>query len=93
LGFIFTTPLGTPIDAANDRKQWMALLAVAGVPKVKLHAARHTAASLMFQNDEPIYNVSAVLGHSSITITADVYGHVDTRGIGAAVRALSEALA
>jgi integrase len=35
--FVFTTPSGKPIDAANDRKAWVALLRDAGVRYRKLH--------------------------------------------------------
>jgi integrase len=43
---------------------------------IGLHTLRHTAATLMLTNGVPITTVSRVLGHSSITVTADLYGHV-----------------
>lgn len=92
-GHVFTTPIGTPVDAANDRKAWLSTLESAGVRKIKLHGARHTAATLMFANDTPIYTVSSVLGHSSISVTADVYGHVMSSAVGEAVAELARALA
>jgi hypothetical protein len=41
-----------------------------------LHTLRHSAASVMLTHGVPLKVVSEVLGHSSIAITGDVYGHV-----------------
>jgi len=41
-----------------------------------VHDLRHTAASIMLDNGWPIQNVSKTLGHSSIAITVDRYGHM-----------------
>ena len=67
--YVFTTPLGTPLDPANDRKAWMKLLQDSGVPKKPLHTARHTAAT----HASDINVASKMLGHSSIRVTADFY--------------------
>ena len=40
------------------------------------HDLRHTAASLMILEGVDLKTVSDILGHSSISITADIYGHV-----------------
>lgn len=48
----------------------------AGLPPVRLHDLRHTAASLMIYEGVDIKTVSEILGHSSINITGDVYAHV-----------------
>jgi len=40
------------------------------------HDLRHTAASLMILEGVDLKTISEILGHSSISITADVYGHV-----------------
>lgn len=47
----------------------------AGVPVIRLHDLRHTNASLLLAAGVGIHAVSAQLGHSSISVTADVYGH------------------
>jgi integrase len=41
-----------------------------------LHALRHTYASLLINQGESIMYVSRQLGHASIQITADLYGHL-----------------
>jgi len=40
------------------------------------HELRHSAASIMLAQGVPIEVVSDILGHSSIRMTADVYGHI-----------------
>ena len=91
--FVFTTGTGTGIRNEQDRDQWKAMLKCAGVRDLKLHSARHTAASLMFANNVPIYTVSSTLGHSSISITADIYGHVASAAVGEAVSGVARAIA
>ena len=44
---MFTTPIGTPVDPRNDFREFRKLLARAGLPPVRLHDLRHTAASLL----------------------------------------------
>lgn len=46
------------------------------VPPLRLHDLRHTAASLMLAASLSLFEVSRILGHSSIAITADLYGHL-----------------
>ena len=46
------------------------------LPKVRLHDLRHTYATLLIEAGVDLKTVSAALGHSSVAITADLYGHV-----------------
>lgn len=45
-------------------------------PEIRLHDLRHTHATLLLQDREPIKTVSERLGHASVTITLTVYGRV-----------------
>lgn len=45
------------------------------LPHIRFHDLRHTSASLLIAQGVPLKNVSSRLGHSSITITADIYSH------------------
>ena len=47
-----------------------------GKPKFSFHALRHAAASLFIEQGWPAKKVQTILGHSSITMTFDVYGHL-----------------
>ena len=48
----------------------------AGVPKIRLHDLRHTAASLALATGIHPKVVSERLGHSSVAITLDIYSHL-----------------
>jgi integrase len=52
------------------------LIQAAGVPVIRFHDLRHTAASLMLNQGVPIFKVSKILGHAKPSITSDIYGHV-----------------
>jgi integrase len=75
-GYVFTTGLGTPLDPRNVAKQFEAACTKAKIGKWHPHELRHSAATLMLATGTPLQVVSAVLGHASIRITSDVYGHV-----------------
>ena len=51
-----------------------------GLPDYKFHELRHTAASLAIAESASLFHVSRMLGHSSISITADTYGHMTDEG-------------
>jgi integrase len=73
---VFTTPVGTPIDPDNFAKRFAAITQRAGLGRWHVHELRHSAGSIMLAAGVPLDVVSKVLGHASIRITADVYGHV-----------------
>jgi integrase len=55
---------------------WYKVLEHAKLRAVRLHDLRHTYASLLLQAGEPIAYVKDQLGHSSIQVTVDLYGHL-----------------
>ncbi|HEX4999665.1 MAG TPA: site-specific integrase, partial [Terriglobia bacterium] len=75
-----------PIDMDNwrNRVYWKAYTK-AGVRRRRLHDTRHTFASILLSNGESLKYVSAQLGHASIRMTADVYGHLEVGSNRAAV--------
>jgi integrase len=52
------------------------ILELAGLPKMRFHDLRHTAASLLLNNKVPVIVVSSMLGHSKPSVTLDIYAHV-----------------
>ncbi len=78
-GLVFTTGNGRPIDPRNLYRPWVKCVEASGLGRLTLHELRHTAASLMMESGVPIESVSSVLGHSTIRLTADVYGHIGQR--------------
>jgi integrase len=75
-GFVFTTELGEPCDPRNALRALKVAATRAGIPQAGLHTLRHSAASVMLSHGVPLKVVSDILGHSSIAVTGDVYGHV-----------------
>lgn len=74
-GLIFASQVGTPIGQRNMLRSFQRLLKRAGLPKIRFHDLRHTAASLMLAEGTPLTDVSEILGHSSPAITARIYAH------------------
>jgi integrase len=76
-GLVFTTRRGTAHEASNIHRDFKRLLKRAGLPtSVRLHDLRHSAASLLLNLGTPLKTIQAVLGHSSIKVTADIYAHL-----------------
>ncbi len=75
-GLIFTSPAGAPIEPSSFSHAFSAMAQRAGLGRWHVHEARHTAASLMLAMGTKLEIVSRVLGHSSVTVTADVYSHL-----------------
>ena len=69
LDFVFCDALGRPTDPRRDYQDWQDLLATAGLPPKKLHAARHSAGTLMASIGIPMSTIKDAFGHSSIKVT------------------------
>lgn len=91
-GLVFTTELGSPVDPRNLLRVFMVAAKSAGVAGVGLHTLRHSAATAMLEAGVPLHVVSRILGHSSIAITGDVYGHLADASQADAMERLSIAL-
>jgi integrase len=76
LGLIFPSCVGTPLDPDNFAGALSKLTKQAGLGHWNPHALRHSGASLMLAQGTPLHVVSEVLGHSSISVTANVYAHL-----------------
>lgn len=75
--FIFWTKSGTPIDPDTwYKRRFIPTVKRAKLRPIGLHTLRHTYASLLINQGESIKYVSKQLGHASIQITADLYGHL-----------------
>ena len=75
-GLMFTTGSGGPIHPRNLLKEYKELLKTAGLPDIRFHDLRHTAASLLLNQNVPVITVSRRLGHARASITLDIYGHL-----------------
>lgn len=75
-GLVFTTTIGTPMDARNLTKRFQKALKEAGLPKKRFHDLRHTCASLLLVQGVHPRVVMEILGHSQMSLTMDTYSHV-----------------
>lgn len=82
--YVFTNSFGGPIDPKDDWRYWRDLLAEAGVPHVRLHAARHTAATMLLEMGVPQRVVMEILGHSKSSMTENYQKRVDALHVAAA---------
>jgi len=73
---VFTSEARTPYDSANVRKTFEAVLRKSKIRKVRFHDMRHSYATWLIQNKESLAYVRDQLGHHSIQITVDLYGHL-----------------
>lgn len=98
--WLFTNPgrgrrnSGGPVRAINLRRNvWYPAVERAELdPAPRLHDLRHTCASWLIQAGVPLPVVSRHLGHESIQVTVDVYGHIDRTSAQAAADAIAAAL-
>jgi hypothetical protein len=74
---VFSTPRGTPLDGNNlVRRDFKPALRRAGLPQIRFHDLRHSFASLLIAQGEHPKLISEQLGHASVQITLDRYGHL-----------------
>ncbi|MCM0622865.1 site-specific integrase [Nocardioides bruguierae] len=91
-GHVLTTGFGTPFDPRNTTRIVQACCRRAGVRVVRLHDFRHGCASLLLGAGVPPRTVMEILGHSSLEMTMNTYGHVTHADRRTAIDGLGEAL-
>ncbi len=76
-GLVWTASRGGVLRLANWRcRVWLPALEQAGLSAMRIHDCRHTAAALMIATGAHPKAVHTALGHASIAITMDRYGHL-----------------
>ena len=75
-GLVFTTETGKYIDKCNLIRAYKRMLRRADVRDRKFHTLRHTYTTKLFEADIPLKTIQTLLGHSDISITANIYTHV-----------------
>jgi integrase len=74
---VFSNEIGKPVEVSNLTHRYVRpLLRQAGLPQIRFHDLRHTAATLMLGANVAVKVVSEVLGHSQTAFTMDRYQHV-----------------
>ena len=75
--WVFCNEAGGILDPDNLRKRvFRGILRASGLRRTRFHDFRHTFASLLLQQGESLVYVKEQMGHSSIQVTVDLYGHL-----------------
>src|SRR6202030_2027115 len=90
---VFPSKAGTVLDQSNlTNYQFLPCLDRAGLRRFRFHDLRHTFGSLLIQSGASIVYVKEQMGHSSIQVTVDIYGHLIPRANVSFVDRLNEAV-
>lgn len=89
---VFGRTARSPFVPSTVRRRALAAWAAAGLRPIGLHECRHTAASLLIDAGVNDKALSAIMGHASVTITKDRYGHLMPDGVAEAGRLLAARL-
>jgi integrase len=77
LELVYPNGESRPIDASNlIHRVFLPALKKAEIPKLRFHDLRHTYASLLIDQEENPKYIQTQMGHSSINVTFDIYGHL-----------------
>jgi integrase len=75
--FVCTWMDGQPFNPSHLSRAFSLRMEHYGLPAIRFHDLRHSNAALMISQGAPMKGASDRLGHSSIQITQDIYGHVE----------------
>lgn len=91
--FVFCSAIGEPLRGTHLlERHFLPLLKELGLPKARWHDLRHTCVSLAIAQGVQVNMISQMIGHSSTSMTSDVYAHI-LPGMGkAAALAMEHAL-
>lgn len=99
-GLVFTSyarrgngrKVGAGLQPRNVLRVLHALLSRAGLPRMRFHDLRHSAASLLIAAGVELVEVSQLLGHSQVRVTADLYAHLQRQTAARAARHMDAVL-
>jgi integrase len=75
-GLVFCNTYGRYTDPASLRRLFKGLLKQAGLPDMRFHDLRHSAATILLSMGVPAKVIQELLGHSQISMTLGTYSHV-----------------
>ena len=75
--YVFKWQDGTPFRPDFVTRHFKMLLEKNGLPPIRFHELRHSCASMLLNEGFSLKDIQAYMGHADITMTADLYGHLD----------------
>jgi integrase len=73
--YVVSNEAGEPYAPGVLSRYWQETLQAAGIRHIKLHAARHTCATLMHLQGVPVAVIAAWIGHKDASLTMKLYAH------------------
>ncbi|HEY1349945.1 MAG TPA: site-specific integrase [Ktedonobacteraceae bacterium] len=75
-GLVFCIAFGTPLNPSKVVDRFKTLLKRGGLPPIRFHDLRHSAATILLSLGVHPKVVQELLGHNQISMTMDIYSHV-----------------
>jgi integrase len=91
-GFVFVSRKGTPLDGAHLTVAFKKIVVRAGLPPMRFHDLRHSAASFLGADGVPVEVAKAILGHTDVRLTLNLYRHVQPEEFDRAAAAMERRL-
>jgi integrase len=82
--YVVSNEIGEPYAPGVLSRYWRETVKAAGIRHIKLHAARHTCATLMHLSGVPLAVIAAWIGHKDATLTMRLYTHSQNEALKAA---------
>ncbi|KIQ19822.1 tyrosine-type recombinase/integrase [Rhodococcus sp. MEB064] len=87
--YVVSNEAGSPYSPAVLSRYWRDTVKGAGIRHIKLHAARHTCATLMHLQGVPVALIAAWIGHKDASLTMRVYAHSQNEALKVAAASLN----
>lgn len=92
-GLVFVGRTGGPLDGPHLTVAFQKLVAAAGLPPMRFHDLRHCAASFLGADGVPVEVAKALLGHTDVRLTLNLYRHIQPEEYERAAAAMERRLA
>src|ERR1700756_3291602 len=89
LGYVVCNEAGQPYHPDTLSKMWAKAVAASGVPRIRLHDARHTCGTTMHLQGVPAAVIAAWLGHADVAFTMRTYVHSQPNALADGARSLA----
>ena len=91
-GYVAVTEQGKPWDPNGLGRRVAAFVEENALPSISLHGLRHSFASVANSRSVPMFTISKALGHSSTSITSEVYTHLFDETVQDVVNVVAKAI-